>query len=186
MFPLGSTNAFLSVCDIMTILKATLLFDLLFLFHKKHLINHCHCPLLVIDLPNIPICHQQLVRHRSNPEVVEFWYVFELFYVLLLSLSHSHEESDLLWQGWLVGRMLGPILRRMSSKRSLEHIDDERAEKVAFIKNIWVGARNTFLKKREMILVVVRTCLSSSFDREWEQRTAFSPSLNQSVIMAYF
>ena len=32
--------------------------------------------------------------------------------------------------------MLGPILRRMSSKRSLEHIDDERAEKVAFIKDI--------------------------------------------------
>ena len=64
------------------------------------------------------------------------FYVFELFYVLLFSLSHSHEESDLLWQGWLVGRMLGPILRRMSSKRSLQHIDDERAEKVAFIKDI--------------------------------------------------
>ena len=51
--------------------EANIIFYMLFLFHKKrsyHLINHCHCPLLVIDLPNIPICHQQLVRHRGNPE----------------------------------------------------------------------------------------------------------------------
>ena len=64
------------------------------------------------------------------------YYFFRAVLYAIYFLSHSHEESDLLWQGWLVGMMLGPILRRMSSKRSLEHIDDERAEKVAFIKNI--------------------------------------------------
>ena len=61
------------------------------------------------------------------------FHVFVLFHVLLLSLPDSRKESDLLWQEWLVGRMLGPILRRVSSKRSLEQIDDGRA-KVAFVK----------------------------------------------------
>lgn len=34
------------------------------------LINHSHRPLLVIDLSNIPVSHQQLVRHGGNPLIV--------------------------------------------------------------------------------------------------------------------
>ena len=33
----------------------------------KYLIDNSHCPLLVIDLSNIPVTHQQFVRHRGNP-----------------------------------------------------------------------------------------------------------------------
>ena len=77
-----------------------------------YLIDHSHRPLLVIDLSNIPVSHQQLVRHGGNPaENGQLWFSSQDIKCtfdsdcgwpvgcLVQAPQAGHQSSP--WGGWL-------------------------------------------------------------------------------------